>query len=196
MTYEVTPTEVIFLDQDNEHCIGEEDQEKQQVDMQKCLEDYIASQMDCALPWLAKKGLPGNGVSCQYPEEYDRYVQLYNEVINFDSGSISSIANCIPSCKRHEYSVKHMLTYEHKRLMKNSTTVHFFFGKDRFTVRKQYYTYDFQNFLADFGGYLGLLLGYSILGFYDTLVNLVKFAYEKKMKVHHKNNVNCEGQII
>ena len=31
----------------------------------------------------------------------------------------------------------------------------------------QYYTYDLKSFVADFGGYLGLLLGSSILTFYD-----------------------------
>ena len=30
------------------------------------------------------------------------------------------------------------------------------------------YSYDTANIIADFGGYLGLMLGYSILGFYDN----------------------------
>ena len=185
VTYDVTPTEINFLYQDDERCITEEEQEKHengQVDMHKCLEEYMDSKMDCTLPWLAENGALDHGSMCQYPEEYDTYVKLYSEVMNFDSGSISSVANCTPSCKRTGYSMKHVMTYEKKweNKWQNSTTIHFYFGKDRFTVKRQYYTYDFQNFLADFGGYLGLLLGYSILGFYDTLVKLVKLAYDKK----------------
>ena len=33
--------------------------------------------------------------------------------------------------------------------------------------------------IADFGGYLGLLLGYSLLGFYDTLMDLCEKLFEK-----------------
>ena len=54
-----------------------------------------------------------------------------------------------------------------------------FFGKDRFPIREQYSTYDFQNLLADFGGYLGLLLGYSLLGFYDIVTELIEQVFDK-----------------
>ena len=37
----------------------------------------------------------------------------------------------------------------------------------RYTEYIQYYTYDAKSFVADFGGFLGLLLGSSILTFYD-----------------------------
>ena len=182
VSYEITPKEVIYLSHDDDQCIAEENlytsDNISKVDIPKCLEQYIASKMDCTLPWLAKNGTHYESL-CQHPEEYDTYVHLlYDVVFQFDTVTISSAGNCIPSCTRHEYSVKHMMTYD--KTWENSTTVNFYFGKDRFAVKKQYYTYDFQNFLADFGGYLGLLLGYSILGFYDTLIDLVKVAYDKK----------------
>jgi hypothetical protein len=31
----------------------------------------------------------------------------------------------------------------------------------------EFLTYNFQDFVADFGGYLGLLLGHSVLNFFD-----------------------------
>ncbi len=34
--------------------------------------------------------------------------------------------------------------------------------------------YGWSNFVADFGGYLGLLLGHSVLSFYDFGKDLVK----------------------
>ena len=171
ITYEVTPTEVNFLGEGDERCNTEQYLDGK-IDIQKCLEQYIASRMECIIPWLANNLSQDKESLCQYPKEYATYVSLlYDEVFKFDIGSIARIANCTPSCTRHEYSLKRMADYRVN--WDNSTTVHFFYGKDRFTVKQQYYTYDFQNFLADFGGYLGLLLGYSILGIYDTLVKLV-----------------------
>ena len=38
-----------------------------------------------------------------------------------------------------------------------------------FVVRHEYLTYDYNSFIADVGGYLGLLLGYSILSIYEFL---------------------------
>ena len=35
-------------------------------------------------------------------------------------------------------------------------------------TREQFYVYGIHDFISDAGGWLGLLTGYSILGFYDT----------------------------
>ena len=40
----------------------------------------------------------------------------------------------------------------------------------------QYVTYDTNAFIADFGGYLGLLLGQSIIAMYDMLVSYLDSA--------------------
>ena len=39
-------------------------------------------------------------------------------------------------------------------------------------VKREYLTYDYNAFIADVGGYLGLLLGHSILSFYDGLTSV------------------------
>ena len=60
----------------------------------------------------------------------------------------------------------------------------FHYRDGMYNIDREYYVYDTSNFLADIGGYLGLLLGHSILsiysisvkwilGFYNTLKNLV-----------------------
>jgi hypothetical protein len=42
----------------------------------------------------------------------------------------------------------------------------FYYGSSRYMARKQYLAYDVQNLIADIGGYLGMLLGHSMLSFY------------------------------
>ena len=49
-------------------------------------------------------------------------------------------------------------------------------------MKDEYYTYDISNLIADFGGFLGLLLGYSILGLYDTTIQILKRLRVKWMK--------------
>ena len=40
------------------------------------------------------------------------------------------------------------------------------FDRGEYEEKKEYLTYDTNSFVADFGGYLGLLLGHSVLSFY------------------------------
>ena len=47
-------------------------------------------------------------------------------------------------------------------------------------VRKQYVIYDFNSFIADVGGFMGLLLGFSLLSIYDEIEGLIK-KLKKKM---------------
>ena len=53
-------------------------------------------------------------------------------------------------------------------------------------MKEEYYTYDISNLIADFGGFLGLLLGYSILGLYDTTVHTNVEKAQSEM-----DEVNC-----
>ena len=49
-----------------------------------------------------------------------------------------------------------------------------FFSSQRYTELVHYYTYEWSSFIADVGGFLGLLLGYSVLSIYDEAKILLK----------------------
>ena len=46
-------------------------------------------------------------------------------------------------------------------------TLQFYYQGSRYDITSQYLAYDIENVIADTGGFLGLLLGYSLFGFYD-----------------------------
>ena len=186
-SYEVEPSEVVFLDQENSPCVNPEDNVN--VNIWPCLEDYFASNINCTLPWLSEKSGSKLPV-CTNHLGYRQYIGSFTDIIGFETDNFTQTAKCIPSCKRAEYSVKLFTespglepkVYNYLGVdngFQNAWQVEFFFGKDRFTKREQYYTYDYQNLWADFGGYLGLLLGYSLLGFYDTLTEYLQIVFNK-----------------
>ena len=48
-----------------------------------------------------------------------------------------------------------------------------------FVEEEQYYIHNWYSFLADIGGYMGLLLGCSLLSLYDEAVGLLKYLKQK-----------------
>ena len=48
------------------------------------------------------------------------------------------------------------------------------FSSQRYTELVHYYTYEWSSFIADVGGFLGLLLGYSVLSIYDEAKLLLR----------------------
>ena len=54
--------------------------------------------------------------------------------------------------------------------------------------RKQYIIYDTDSFVADVGGYMGLLLGYSIMSLYTEIEALLKRLIHKSFLGFQKNS--------
>ena len=180
--YYVDPIEVNHVDQENEPCNSEEDDVK---DLWQCLTDHLYSKLNCTLPWVAEKENE-NSILCSAPEEYDLYQATMIDGMNQNSEYIEKVAKCIPGCNRTEYSAK--LVYNgHDPTISDQWKLTFNFAKDRFPVKEQFYIYGINNLIADFGGYLGLLLGYSLLGFYDNLVDLSEYFFRKCEKKHPPN---------
>jgi hypothetical protein len=86
-------------------------------------------------------------------------------------------SSCLPSCYRSEFGA----SLQGPRIDNNITgpsTVTLILGylSGRYEEKEQYLIYGLADFLASIGGYLGLLLGHSILDFY----NIVLLAFKSK----------------
>ena len=118
------------------------------------------------------------------PAEYDLYWAYSLASLEHNTDYIENVAKCMPGCKRVEYTAKLFNTAPEPALT-DQWELSIFFAKDKFPVKEQFYIYDTPNLIADFGGYLGLLLGYSLLGFYDTLMDLCEKLFERCNRRHH-----------
>jgi hypothetical protein len=62
--------------------------------------------------------------------------------------------------------------------LKNYVTIksnfQFFLSYKKVELTQEHITYQWENFVADFGGYLGLLLGASLLDIYDLMFKGIK----------------------
>ena len=91
------------------------------------------------------------------------------------------------SCNKKEYTLEKMS--EHESLTPlfgpGKTVLHFYTFGGMYYERTQYFIYEMTNFIADFGGYLGLLLGCSLLSFYDKGREWIIILY-RRIKAKNK----------
>ena len=173
---EIYRLETHVVDQENEPCLDLEP-----IDFDRCIDDYVSSKMNCTLPWIGK--ISGGVNYCSQPGEYDRFWDLSLLILSLSEKEIASMTGCKPSCTRMEYASKHVYTQKRYLLKEKTMTVNLEYASNRFMTREQYYTYDYPDLIADFGGFLGLLLGHSILSLYDNVLYLFS---KLKLSYHHR----------
>ena len=176
--YQVEPTEVNHINQGNNPCIEEKNN---RTDIWDCITDHMYSTMNCTLPWKMKTSDP----LCSFSEEYDIFWSETMNALSHTTNYIEKVAKCIPGCRRLEYSAKlqgsgqieftSAAQASGKTDYSDEIELQLYFAKDKFLVKEQFYIYDIADLLADFGGYLGLFLGYSLLGFYEPLMDLIEY---------------------
>ena len=119
------------------------------------------------------------------------YSRLNDILVRANETEIFELTGCLSTCEKYEYfaqprvasllktpSEKDKLQvgfvfksgrHERKEQVCNSTFQH----KSRKKYYLQYNVYDFNAFVADVGGYLGLLLGHSIFGMFEPIIKFI-----------------------
>ena len=134
------------------------------------------------MPWQSQN--TGNMI-CQDPTKLDEWKTIWDKLKKMDESELYDETGCIAKCKRKEWIVKKITdpSYLRDQLENGSQIeIHMFYNNGRHRVGKQYYTYGLNSYISDFGGYLGLLLGYSIMSFFATAQVLLRGLCKKGRK--------------
>ncbi len=145
-----------------------------------CVSDFIMQRLDCHLPWITKKS---SKRTCNRPEDLDGFI---NAIMDLRQGALTSELRsygCLkPNCITEEWYVtmrdiySEMTDNQTGRYNLESTP------SNCLKVTRQILIYGFSNFVADFGGYLGLLLGASLLSLFDDATDLIKMFLQRFAK--------------
>ena len=104
---------------------------------------------------------------------------LYHKIFR-SIRSVFDMTGCRVPCNRNEWSYKRYLKRIKVSFFLKPLQIQFFFSTDTFHTTSQYLAYDTQNLVADIGGYLGLLLGYSLFDFYDITKVVMSSLWRSK----------------
>ena len=168
--HEISKKVVSYLNDEKTPC----QQMPRTVELNTCIQDHIQNDIGCTLPW--------SNHSSEYPEctasgQYNRFLQTYQEIARLTERSIAERTGCRPSCQRNEFTANIVNRAERPSKPAGFFTCNFFYASGRYVEKTYYYVYDWVHLLADVGGYMGLLLGFSLLSMYDGIMSLCKMGY-------------------
>ena len=114
---------------------------------------------------------------------------IWQKLVNMDEQELYEETGCMAKCQRKEWEIRKI--FDDKREANDSLIgIFMFYANGRYQVGNQYYTYDLNTYVADFGGYLGLLLGYSILSFFEMAQDILHYFIQKAKKTQeHIHNM-------
>ena len=165
---EVQKKDVTYLNDDRTPC----QQKPRTEEISTCIQHYIENKMRCQLPW--------HNQNTTFPQciKSDQYVEFLNTYLGISSQNeawIAKVTGCLPSCRRNEFEVKVVNRIEMPP--ENGKCYYsgmFYYPSGSYKEKTYYYTYEFSDYIADIGGYMGLLLGYSLISFYDGFKYMLK----------------------
>jgi hypothetical protein len=165
---EIKKTGVKNLDQSNYRC----ESSREGIGAKECTHKYIDTRLGCSLPWSKQNYsvLP----TCDEPWQYNKLFSIYEETSSMDENEIYETTGCLSSCEKNEYQMRPQSEITPKsKYPPNQFKMKIILTSGRYIEKKQYLIYDNSSLIADIGGYLGLLLGYSILSLYNVMVDKI-----------------------
>ena len=158
------------LDQPSRHCTSETNNPNTTL----CLASYIEKQIGCS-PNIEGSQFPG-GITCNNKSHLDDLVNLMKKFQNADENEIYAITGCLSACEKDKFT----LTVDPTEIVINKHSsdcvfrASFKIMKRSYGEEEQYIIYDTDSFFADLGGFMGLLLGCSLMSLYNALEALLK----------------------
>ena len=168
------------INQDSEPCTN-----SKSPDTRACFAKWIQDKIGCRIKMYGGSGNDLDQLSpCNTEPQLQEFWEIMSKMKYADAKIIQEQTGCLGSCEIYEYEkldytkdqVGFLKPSCKQGLANCSLSVNLEIPQEEITYRgtKQYVVYDFNSFIADVGGFMGLLLGFSILSLYEELENVVK----------------------
>ena len=165
-------TETIHLKKGRYECC-----EDNSMNLKSCLDNFIAEQLKCYLPWTKSES---QFVKCQTKEDLNAFRNLSFYMTSTEVTKLISRKGCFkPNCRVSKWTQNIIEKGEDK----THTSVYFTIPSDtKVLQRNEVLLADLQTFVVDCGSYLGLFLGASVL----SLTELGHSFFKTVSKAFHK----------
>ena len=142
-----------------------------------CVKSSVVRAIGCKPPW---DNVSENWQECTTKEEIYEYFKLYLDLSILEQEDVIKTTGCQLPCKYMEYVDVGQKNWEFET-ENNSLVYGFTFATTQVTIEEEIYFYPFDSFLAEFGGALGMFLGFSFFMVWD----FIKWVLVKYIFRHH-----------
>ena len=146
-----------------------------------CINELIMSKLKCQLPWMNQTWATNKRRMCNMTKDLDNYFDVINSIHTEEfEKDVAKFGCLIPNCQTVTWSIISRDNYVTFSKGQNISKILIQFLKtDCMKTTRHILMYGFSNFVADFGGYLGLLLGASLLSIYDNWIEFMLMLWAK-----------------
>ena len=149
-------------------------QEDNSIKLTSCLNNFYARKLGCILPWVQE-----NGEKCKGKEKFEEFRNLTKGIEEPEIQKELLDQRCtIPNCHRRTWTIDStkMVDFNHAQGgNQSSSEIWYNFPRNtQVLVRNEILLYTFSSFIADVGGFLGLLLGESLVSYILMVTNMMK----------------------
>ena len=135
----------------------------------ECLEQYYSKKLRCKPPWILKNNTGFQNL-CSGVEKFQEYRNVSMSIFKPEIQQELMNENCLTqNCEQRLWEVQYRDTvFAEKIPKKYDMGVGFYFtlsSETKLLVREEVHLYTIVNVFADIGGYLGLLLGESLISY-------------------------------
>ena len=136
-----------------------------------CMENYYSKKLGCLLPWALKNDTRNETLKlCNGKEKFKKFRIIAMNILKPETREELINEGCfIPNCKQRSWKVENERNVE--KIKNDSIIIGFQFEMPQHTnvlIREEVELYTLINFFAEVGGYLGLLLGESLISYLMT----------------------------
>ena len=157
--YPLMVTERRNINRPSNPCVEELD-----YDFMACVTDSVVAKIGCRYPWDQNSG--DTFPICTTLEKILELEELFFTIGKMERKDVISATGCQVPCRFREYKILN-------DLMKGVTSrfgIGMVFHSTEITLEEEDYVYPLVSFVAEFGGALGMFLGFSFLMVWDLLV--------------------------
>ena len=128
-----------------------------------CIKEKLSKKIGCRLPW--DKLSQQERSICTSEEEFNQFEELYGKLANADVDRIVQVTGCKEPCIFKEYKFVDSIP----TVMSKRGFVAFWAASQKTQREEEVLLYPFTSLIAEFGGSLGLFLGFSFLAIWHEI---------------------------
>ena len=128
-----------------------------------CVQEYVSEKVGCRVPWGERS--KQERVSCTTKEQFNHFEWIYKSLVNADSDAITKRTGCKVPCNYKEYK----FVQSSPNPIPNPQSVAFWAASHKTHIEEEVLIYPFTSLVAEFGGSLGLFLGFSFLAIWHEI---------------------------